>query len=238
MRSTRRLRRQGRGPRPARPAETRLIRGEEDLLADPALTGTDMPGRITYLDDPLFGRMQPAAGVSPDGQLIADASGTGEPIPVVLFETVTAIMGENTVTGLVQELQTETIVACGFHRMPPPGAVWAVQPAAGWEVRREPGQLVLRDASGDIWASSDITPDPRWVSAAASRRHVIVFYGPKLGIRTPPGTNPARYTTAARTAEFRTARDQGLVSMAIVSWHGQPSADTLGWVTFLPGSFG
>jgi hypothetical protein len=208
------------------------------LFADPALIGTDMPGRVTYLDDPVFGSMQAAIGLSPDGALIADTSGTEEPVPVVLFEPEKAIMTENAVTGLVQELRTEAIIACGFHRVPPPGGVWGAEPAFGWELRREPGMLTLRDASGDIWASSELTPDPRWVSAAASGRHVIVFYGPQLGVRVPPGTDPARYTTAARAAEFRAAREQGLVSVATVPWHGQPPATTLGWVTLLPGSFG
>ena len=87
-----------------------------------------MPGRITYLDDPVFG-----------------------------------------------------LVACGFHRMPPPGLVFAAEPAPGWELRREGSHLVLCDGVGDVWACSDVNPDPRWVSAAASRRHVIVFFGPQLG---------------------------------------------------------
>jgi hypothetical protein len=238
MGNARRLRRQDRKPQPAGRGEARLIRGQDDLLADPSLTGTDMPGSITYLDDPLFGSMRPAAGVSPDGTLIADTSGTEEPIPVVLFEPVKVIMGKNKITGLVQELRTEAIVACGFHRVPPPRSVWAAEPAPGWELVREPGCLVLRDGSGDVWASSQITPDPRWVSAAASRRHVIVFYGPQLGVRTPAGIGRARYTAAARAAEFRAAREQGLVSVATVPWRGQPPAGSLDWATLLPGSFG
>jgi hypothetical protein len=238
MSNARRVRRQDRRPRAAGSEGPQLIRGAEDLLADPALTSTDMPCRLTYLDDPVFGSMQPAVGVSPEGTLITDSSGTEEPIPVILFEPVKVIMSENKTTGLVTELRTEAIVACGFHRVPPPASVWAAEPAAGWELLRQPGQLALRDASGDIWASAQVTPDPRWVSAAASRRHVIVFYGPQLGVRAPAGKRPAQYTTAARAAEFRAARSQGLVSVATVPWNGEAPDGTLGWLTLLPGSFG
>ena len=75
-----------------------------------------------------------------------------------------------------------------------------------------PGELVLRDSAGDIMARSEITPDPAWVSAAASYKQVAVLYGSKLGVRCPPGTSPAAYTTAKRPAEFRQARQQGLVA--------------------------
>jgi hypothetical protein len=154
-----------------------------------------------------------------------------------MFEPAQVVMMRNTVTGLVQEAKTEAIVAQGFHRLPG-GPVWAIKPAPGWEVRRLPGELVLRDSSGDIWARSTITPDPAWISAAASQHTVIVFYGPNLGVRTPPGINPARYGTAQRAAEFRRGRQDGLVTAATVTWHGQASAETLDWLTFLPGSFG
>jgi hypothetical protein len=238
MSNRQRLRHQARTARPAGPAQRQPVLSQEDLIGDPALTGTDMPCRLGYLDDPVFGSMHAAIGVSPDGTLITDDTGTEEPLPVAMFEPVKAVMSQNTVTGLVQELLTEAIVACGFHRIPPPGLVWTAQPAHGWELVSEPGQLALRDASGDIWASSQVTPDPRWISAAASRRYVVVFFGPQLGVRTPPGTDLARYTTAARAAEIRAAREQGLVSVALVRWAGKVQAGALGWVPFLPGSFG
>lgn len=105
-------------------------------------------------------------------------------------------------------------------------------------MRRRPGELVLRDGTGEIWAAGKVTPDPAWVSAAASYRQVVVFYGPKLGVRTPPRMNAASYTTAKRAAEFREARDQGLVTAATVTWRGEATDETLEWMTFLPGSFG
>ncbi len=237
MGKARRLKERRQRSRRGEAGEPRLIECEEDVLSNPELVAAEMPCRVTYLDDPLFGEMKPAIGVGPDGRLVTDTSGTEEPIPVILFEPVRVIMGANKVSGLVQELRTEAIVAAGFHRVPP-GPVWAAKPAVGWEVRREPGRLKLCDGSGDIWAASEITPDPRWVSAAVSYRHIIVFYGPRLGVRVPPGTDPASYTMAARAAEFRDGRKHGLVSVATVTWQGEASSQTLDWVTFLPGSFG
>jgi hypothetical protein len=101
-----------------------------------------------------------------------------------------------------------------------------------------PGELILRDATGEIWAAGKVTPDPAWVSAAASYRQVVAFYGPRLGVRTPPGMNAASYTTAKRAAEFRQARGQGLVTAATVTWCGEATDETMDWMTFLPGSFG
>jgi hypothetical protein len=91
---------------------------------------------------------------------------------------------------------------------------------------------------GDTWATAEITPEPQWVSAAVSYRDIIVFFGPQLGVRVPPGSNPARYSPGARAAEFRHARQCGLVSVATVKWRSEPSSETPGWVTLLPGSFG
>ena len=220
-----------------RPGASQEIRTIEDIDAAGELFLTDMPCRVTYLNDPVFGRMRPAAGIDPGGNLIADNSGTVEAIPVVLFEPVQIMVMKNKVTGMVQEGKTGGIVAAGFHRVPG-HPVWAVQPAPGWEVRRMPGELVLCDGTGEIWAAGKVTPDPAWVSAAASYRQVVVFYGPKLGVRTPPRMNAASYTTATRAAEFREARDQGLVTAATVTWRGVATDETLEWMTFLPGSFG
>jgi hypothetical protein len=174
-----------RRPKNRPPRGGRPLNSIEDVMAaEDALTPV-MPARVTYLTDPVFGGQQ-AADIGPDGQIIPGSSDTTEPIPVVMFEPAQIVMMRNKVTGLVQETKTGAIVAQGFHRMPG-GPVWTVRPAPGWEVRRLPGELALCDSTGDVWARSTITPDPAWVSAAASQRDVIVFYGPKLGVRTPPG---------------------------------------------------
>ncbi len=218
------------------PRGGRPLNSIEDVEAAAEVWTPDMPSRVTYLTDPVLGAGQLAAGLSPDGQLIRDNSGTAEPVPVVLFEPKQVALIQNMVTGLVQEAKTDAIVAQGFHRISG-GPVWTVKSAPGWEVRRLPGELVLRDSTGDIWARSKITPDPAWVSAATSQRNVVVFYGPKLGVRTPEKLASARYSTAMRAAEFRQGRREGLVTAATVTWHGEADGETLDWSTFLPGSF-
>jgi hypothetical protein len=208
----------------------------EDLANSGDLFAAGMPGRITYLTDPVLGGMRPAQ-LDRAGQLVADDSGVVEPMPAVLFEPVRVVMIKNTESGMVQEAKTEAIIASGFRRIPDLPA-WRIDPAPGWEVQRLPDGLALRDSSGEIWASSEITLDPAWISAATSYRYVVAFYGPKLGVRVPPRMNAASYTTARRAAEFREGRRQGLISAATVTWHGELTDETLDWVTFLPGSFG
>ena len=221
------------------PGGDRLISSMEDIDAAGEEFAVEMPCRITYLSDPALGGMRAAEGIAPDGSLTVDDSGTAEPLPVVLFEPARALMMQNTQTGLVQEARVEGVIAAGFHRVPGHSVpVWAFKPAPGWEVRRVPDGLVLRDGTGDVWARSQLTLDPAWVSAATSSRQVGVFYGPQLGVRVPPGMNPAAYTTAKRAAEFGKARGQGLVTAATVTWHGEAAAETLEWVIFQPGSFG
>jgi hypothetical protein len=196
----------------------------------------EMPGLVTDLSDPVLGAMAPAAGVAPDGSLLEDRSGTIEPVPVVMFEPEHAFVVKDGIGG-ASEIRTDAIVAAGFRRILP-GPAWMIAPADGWEVRRAAGRLILRDSAGEVWASSEITPGPQWMSAAASQRYVAVFFGPKLGVRVPPGTDPAGYTTAIRAAEIREARRYGLVAAAMVRWRSEPVTETLDWLTFEPGSLG
>ncbi|MFF8373564.1 hypothetical protein ACF05W_32795 [Streptomyces lydicus] len=43
---------------------------------------------------------------------------------------------------------------------------------------------------------------------------MVSFYGPQLGVRTPP----EQYTDAKRLEEFRTARGRGLVAGGIIAY--------------------
>ncbi|MDF5758391.1 hypothetical protein [Spongiactinospora sp. TRM90649] len=193
--------------------------------------------RLTYLNDPVIGSGQPVSGLGPDGQLLIDDSGTVEPIPAVLFEPSRAIVRTDRETGLILgENRTEAIVASGFHPLPP-GPIWVAWPALGWGAYRTNDGVVLRDANGVIWASGALTLDPAWVSAATSYGHVVAFYGPKLGVRTPPGLAERAYTTAKRRAEFLQGRAQGLTTVATVTWHGAAEED-LEWVVGEAGSYG
>lgn len=76
-----------------------------------------MPCRATWLTDPVLGGMQPAAFDS-QGRLAADRSGTVEPVPVILFEPVQAVLMQNTVSGLMQDARVEAVIAAGFGRVP------------------------------------------------------------------------------------------------------------------------
>lgn len=235
MGKARRLRDQRRRSGPWQGGDPHLIRTEADLAADPALTSSEMLGRVTYSDDPVLGGGEVVRGFGPDWQPIPDS--TAQSPPVVLFEPTRSMVAQEPGTGLLRELRIEAITAAGFSLLQG-GPVMRIEPALGWELRRVPGELLLRDGDGEIWASSKITPDPRWVSAAASAGSVIVYYGCRLGVRTPPGTDPARYGTEARRDEFRQARRNGLTAAAMVTWRGDAPAETLEWVTFLPGSLG
>jgi hypothetical protein len=168
----------------------RLINSMQDIEASGRDCLPDMPCRLTFLDDEVLGGMRPATGIAQDGTLQLDQTGTVEPLPVALFEPAVAMMITNRVTGLSQEARVEGVIAAGFHRLPAASA-WALMPASGWEVRRVPEGVILRDASGDIWARGEAVLDPAWVSAATSYRHVAVFFGPQLGVRVPPGTKAA-----------------------------------------------
>jgi hypothetical protein len=237
MGKARRVRAQRRAARQEHPRLSWDIRTVDDMEAAPEVFQPEMPCRVCYIGDPVLGGGQPCSGIGPDGSLVPDDSGTVEPLPAVLFEPLYTAVMTNTVTGFKEEAKTEAVIARGFHRLGP-DRVWVIKPAEGWEVRRLPGELVLRDSTGEIWARSELTPDPAWVSAAASYKQVAVFYGPRLGVRPVPGTDPTAYTIAVRAAEFRQARRLGLVAAATVAWHGAAGSETMDWVTFLPGSFG
>ncbi|RVX39156.1 hypothetical protein EDD27_1503 [Nonomuraea polychroma] len=219
------------------PAASRTLNSITDIEQAGEEFTAETACRLTYLNDPILGNGQPVSGMGPDGELLVDDSGTVEPIPVVLFEPSRIIVRTDRITGAVLgETRTEAIVGGGFHHLPD-SPVWTIQPALGWGVYRTGEGVVLRDASGVIWASGAPALDPAWVSAATSYGYVVAFYGPKLGVRTPPRLSPRAYTTAKRRAEFVQGRAQGLTTVAIVTWHGATEED-LEWVVAEPGSYG
>jgi hypothetical protein len=143
--------------------------------------------KLTYLHDPVLGcGAVPVAGVTEDGTLIPDRSGTVDPIPVVMFEPSRSVISQDSRTGTAHDVLTEALITAGFNRIPP-GPVWSGRPAEGWGIYRSADGLVLRDPDGAVYAEGTTALDPAWVSIATSLGSVLVLQGPCLGIRTPRG---------------------------------------------------
>ena len=196
-----------------------------------------MPCKLTYLHDPVLGcGAVPVAGITEDGTLIFDRSGTVDPIPVVMFEPSRSVISQDSRTGTAYDLLTEALITAGVHRILP-GPIWTGRPAEGWGIYRTTDGLVLRDPDGAVYAESTTALDPAWVSIATSLGSVLVLHGPCLGIRTPPGRTEACYTVADRAEEIKRGRWNGLLAGATVRWHSEPLEETLTWVLLSPGMY-
>jgi hypothetical protein len=164
---------------------------------------TEMPCRATFLDDPLFGgRAARVTGMTPAGDLITDTGRDADRVPALLFEPVHTIALKDPVTGLMHEARIDVLVGAGWQRVPP-RFVMAGLPADGWGLYRTASGVELCDPYGCIVAEGRLTLDPEWVSAAVSVGSVMVFIGPSLGVRIPPGRSPESYTDRDRAREFR-----------------------------------
>lgn len=196
-----------------------------------------MPCRLTYLHDPVLGcGAVPVAGITEDGTLVPDRSGTVDPIPVVMFEPSRSVISQDSRTGTAHDLLTEVLITAGFHRISP-GPIWTGRPAEGWGIYRRTEGLVLRDPDGAVYAEGTTALDPAWVSIATSLGSVLVLHGPCLGIRTPAGRTKASYTLADRAQEIKRGRWDGLLAGATVRWHPEPLQETLTWVLLPPGMY-
>jgi hypothetical protein len=192
-------------------------------LVQSAFLDTTMPCRATFLDDPLFGKTAALAASQAPGR-----------IPVLLFEPPRALIMQRRDTSSGYMVQSELMVASGFHRVPPRFVING-DPAPGWALNKVPGGVVLRDADGSVRAEGRLDLEPQWVSAAVSFTAVLVLYGPKLGVR-PPG-RPADYTAQARAEEFTHGRREGSLLAATVPWRGTLT-ETLNWTMLRAGSLG
>lgn len=191
---------------------------------------TEMPCRAIFLDDPLFGgRAARVIGTTPEGGLITGSGPDADQVPVLLFEPVHTIAIKDPVTGLCHEPRIDTLVGLGWQRVPP-RFVMAGVPADGWGLYRTATGVELLDPYSCVYAEGRLALDSEWVSAAVSTGAVMVFIGPSLGIRVPPGRSPESYTDRDRIGEFREGRENGLLAAATVKWHTSPSAETMTWV--------
>lgn len=232
-RNRRRRQQQGAPGRPGRDGSTGVLAcsAEGKKLLAQIDAETEMPCRATFLDDPVFGSGHPATvtGMTPEGDLITDDSHEAERVPVLLFEPVHAIGLRDPVTGLMHELRTDSLVGAGWQRVPA-RFVMAALPADGWGLHRTATGVQLCDPYGGIIAEGRPALEPEWVSAAVSTGSVLVFFGPRLGVRVPPGRSPESYTTRARAQEFREGRENGLVVTATVRWNTGAPEETTTWV--------
>jgi hypothetical protein len=170
-----------------------------DTRLDPGrllLTGSATPGRALAGDDR-------ALGITPAPAL-----------PVLLLEPTETFLAVDP-SGTRRELQTEILVQQGFQRF---GLdTGPVRGLAGWTLGATPGQVQLRDGTGEVWAYSDVRPGRSWLARAEAYGQVLVVYGTLVGVRAPRGVPAAQYAPAHRAAELHAGRTQGLVAAAIVT---------------------
>ncbi|MET9340302.1 hypothetical protein [Nonomuraea sp. NPDC003804] len=205
-------------------------------MAADVLDDVQMPCRVTFFDDPMFGgpkatvtSIQPDGSVSTDGKII-------NPPPVVLFEPTLTMMIQDRRTGTIHEARTEGIISNGFHRIP--RGILANMPVEGWGLYRTATGLMLRDPLGGVWARGEVELEPAWLSEATSQGWVTVFFGPRLGVRVPPGRSASSYSVSDRISEFREGRSLGLCAAANVRWHPASPAETMDWALLPAGIFG
>ncbi|MPY81439.1 MAG: hypothetical protein GEV04_24265 [Actinophytocola sp.] len=142
-----------------------------------------------------------------------------EQLPVALFEPRRAmVMRDPTGASAPKESHTEAALLLGMQRIP--YGAYNLTALDGWALRRTNNGLALNGSRGDLFATAELPLDPRWVSAAASQRWVVVLHGIRLGVRTPPGMTPNQYTAAERRGEVTESRKMGLVTGGLVRWQG------------------
>ncbi|HEY0695196.1 MAG TPA: hypothetical protein VGD71_39935 [Kribbella sp.] len=146
--------------------------------------------------------------------LTADTAMGGGHWPVLLVEPEkAAAISNNTSPGPPREMQVESIIMAGFIRYvagaesPPERSDWSGRPTATG--------LELWDAGG-VWARGALTVDEHWISAAQGHGRILVLYGPRVGVRTPPGD--VDYTETDRQTELTESRQAGLVAAALIPW--------------------
>ncbi|MEY9860099.1 hypothetical protein ABH935_005735 [Catenulispora sp. GAS73] len=91
----------------------------------------------------------------------------------------------------------------------------------GWSVRQTGDGMELWD-SGGLWAVGHGALGAKWLQAAEDLGHVLVVYGPRIGVRQPVS---GRWDAAAKAAELRSARQSGIVAAAVVAWRGLQPPD-------------
>lgn len=196
--------------------DDRVVGQAEILAAGAALSDhVDDHGRLLYMDTPALGLGQVAIGIDPDTGTVETDAGE-DPMPVALFEPERAMMSRLP-GGETSEIQVEGAISAGLRRFPRGFADLRTIP--GWALHRlADDRIELRSPDGGVYSRITVPASPDWYSAALHHGYVVCFYGPQLGVRTPPGSTPQQYTDAKRLEEFRTARGRGLVAGGIIAY--------------------
>lgn len=182
------------------------------MLTDPARA------RAVFADHPAVGlgaRTDTPAGtatVSSFGTPGA-SSATTEQLPLLLLETRHAIHWHAPGHGQV-EAQVQAICHQGFTLWS--GPLVALLRVPGWTLRRPALDRLELHGPGGRWAHTTLTPDPEWLSAAASQHDVLVIYGPALGVEIDPAL--VEPTDNGRRGELDDYRRIGYVAAGIVEF--------------------
>ncbi|WJY43176.1 hypothetical protein QT196_38575 (plasmid) [Streptomyces sp. P9-2B-2] len=196
--------------------DDRAVSQAEILAAGTQLSdNVDDHGRLLYMDSPSLGLGQVATGIDPDTGTVQTTDGE-DPMPVALFEPERSMMSRLPGND-PKEIQVEGAIAAGLRRFPRGFADLRTIP--GWALHRlADDRIELRSPDGGVYSRITVPASPDWYSAALHHGYVVCFYGPQLGVRTPPGSTPEQYTDAKRLEEFRTARGRGLVAGGIIAY--------------------
>ncbi|MFE5549584.1 hypothetical protein ACFQ71_38080 [Streptomyces sp. NPDC056534] len=196
--------------------DDRAVSQAEILAAGEQLSNNvDDHGRLLYMHSPVLGLGQVATGIDPDTGTLQTTDGQ-DPMPVALFEPERAMMSRLP-GGAPTEIQVEGAIASGMRRFP--RGVADLRTIPGWALHRlSDDRIELRSPDGGVYSRITVPASPDWYSAALHHGYAVCFYGPQLGVRTPPGSTQAKYTDAERLEEFCTARGRGLVAAGIIAY--------------------
>ncbi|MFF9982414.1 hypothetical protein [Streptomyces erythrochromogenes] len=196
--------------------DDRAVSQAEILAAGEQLSNNvDDHGRLLYMNSSSLGLGQVATGIDPDTGTLQTTDGE-DPMPVALFEPERAMMSRLP-GGAPTEIQVEGAIALGMRRFP--RGVADLRTIPGWALHRlADDRIELRSPDGGVYSRITVPASPDWYSAALHHGYAVCFYGPQLGVRTPPGSSPVAYTDAKRLEEFRTARGRGLVAGGIIAY--------------------
>ncbi|MGW7008084.1 hypothetical protein ACWGCW_36160 [Streptomyces sp. NPDC054933] len=158
---------------------------QAEILAEGARLGdhVDDHGRLLFMDSPVLGLGQVATGIDPETGSLQTSDGE-DPMPMALFEPERSMLSRLP-GGEPRELQVEGAIANGLRRFP--RGIAQLQTIPDWGLHRlADDQLELRSPDGGIYSRITVASAPDWYSAALHHGYVLCFYGPQLGVRTPP----------------------------------------------------